>query len=114
MPIFPTSTRLFLLMTVFCLLAARGRLVAQIANVPQTGIPGGGYRIAGTVVSKTDRHPLALARVVIRDVKNQQNLQSLITSEDGQFEFSGLPAGKYSLEGAKRGFISGNYDQHDQ
>ncbi len=113
MPIFPTSTRLFLLMTAFCPLAARGRLVAQIANVPQTGIPGG-YRIAGTVVSKTDGHPLALARVVIRDVKNQQNFQSLITSEDGKFEFSGLPAGKYSLEGAKRGFISGNYDQHDQ
>lgn len=113
MPIFPTSIRLFLLMTAFCPLAARGRLVAQIANVPQTGIPGG-YRIAGTVVSKTDGHPLALARVVIRDVKNQQNFQSLITSEDGKFEFSGLPAGKYSLEGAKRGFISGNYDQHDQ
>ena len=38
----------------------------------------------------------------------------MITSEDGKYEFSGLPAGKYSLSGAKRGFISGSYDQHDQ
>jgi hypothetical protein len=38
----------------------------------------------------------------------------MITGEDGKFEFSGLPAGKYSLEGAKRGFISAAYDQHDQ
>lgn len=111
---FPKSTHLLLLMTAFCLLGARGLLVAQIANVPQVGILGGDYRIAGTIVSKTDGHPLAVARVVIRDVKNPQNFESLITSDDGKFEFRGLPAGKYSLEGAKHGFISGNYDQHDQ
>jgi len=38
----------------------------------------------------------------------------LVTSDDGKFEFSGLPAGKYSLEGAKRGFTSAGYEQHDQ
>jgi hypothetical protein len=38
----------------------------------------------------------------------------MVTSDDGKFEFSGLPAGKYSLEGAKHGFISAGYDQHDQ
>lgn len=112
---FVTSSRLFLLMTAFCLPAAPGLATAPSANanVPQTEIPGG-YRIAGTVVSKTDGHSLAKARVVIRDVKNPQNFQSLITSEDGKFAFSGVPAGKYSLEGAKRGFISASYDQHDQ
>jgi hypothetical protein len=110
----PTSIRPFLLMMVLCLSAAQRLLVAQTANIPQAEISRDGYNIAGTVVSKTDGHPLVRARVVIRDVKNQQNFTSMITSEDGKFQFSGLPAGKYSLEGAKHGFISANYEQHDQ
>ena len=32
----------------------------------------------------------------------------------GKFEFNGLAAGKYSLVGAKRGFVTSAYDQHDQ
>jgi uncharacterized GH25 family protein len=73
-----------------------------------------GYTIAGTIVSKTDGHPLAQARVTILDVKDAKKFQSLVTAEDGKFKFSGLPAAKYSLNGAKRGFISAAYDQHDQ
>lgn len=108
------ASRLFLMMTALCLLGARGLAVAQVANAPQRPIPGGGYRIAGTVVSKTDGHPLARARIVIRDAKNPKNFQFVITTEDGKFQFSGLPVGKYSLAGAKRGFIFATYDQHDQ
>jgi hypothetical protein len=37
-----------------------------------------------------------------------------VTAEDGKFEFHGVPPGKYSLTGAKRGFITAAYDQHDQ
>jgi hypothetical protein len=46
-------------------------------------------------------------------VKDAKKFQSLVTAEDGKFKFSGLPAAKYSLNGAKRGFISAAYDQHD-
>jgi hypothetical protein len=38
----------------------------------------------------------------------------MVTSDDARFAFTGLPAGKYSLAGAKRGFIPAAYDQHDQ
>ncbi|MDP9158962.1 MAG: carboxypeptidase-like regulatory domain-containing protein [Acidobacteriota bacterium] len=86
----------------------------QLANVPQSPIPGGGYSIAGTVVSKSDGRPLARARIMVQAVKKPEEILSAITSEDGKFNFSGLPVGKYSLGGAKRGFISGAYDQHDQ
>ena len=110
----PTSVRWFLLMIAIGLFGIQPSAAAQTANVPQTGIPGGGYRIAGTAVSKTDGHPLAHARILVRDVKNRQKFQSMVTSENGKFEFSGLPVGKYSLEGSKRGFISASYDQHDQ
>src|SRR5215469_11567833 len=83
---------------------------AQTANAP----PEGTFRIAGTLVSKTDGHPLAGARVILANVKARQNPQSVMTSEDGKFEFTGVPLGKFSLTGAKRGFISAGYEQHDQ
>lgn len=107
------SSRSFLLMMALCLLGARAFAAPQIAS-PQTTIPRGEYRIAGTVVSKADTHPLARARILVRDALDRRKFQSMVTSEDGKFEFSGLPVGKYSLEGAKRGFISAAYDQHDQ
>jgi hypothetical protein len=65
-------------------------------------------------VSKADAHPLARARVTLRETKDQQKFESMVTSEDGKFEFHDVPAGKYSLEGAKRGFIFARYDQHEQ
>jgi hypothetical protein len=91
-------------------LSAAGLLVAQPPTSPQTG-NSGAYRIAGVVVSKTDGHPLARARIAITDPKYSQ---FLITGEDGKFTFDQVPAGKYSLLGSKRGFISGFYDQHEQ
>jgi len=74
---------------------------------------GGTYRISGTVVSSTDGHPLSRARVVLANVKNLGRPFSLFSSEDGSFSFSGLPAGKYSLQGAKRGYLTRSYDQHE-
>jgi len=109
----PISVR-SLLMTALCLLGSRALTTAQIADAPQPATPAGGYRIAGTVVSKTDDHPLARARITLRDAKDTQKFESLVTAEDGKFEFTGVPAGKYALTGAKRGFISASYDQHDQ
>ena len=72
------------------------------------------YRIAGTIVDANSSVPLPQARVSIQDSKSRQPLQSVITQEGGHFEFAGLAAGKYSLQGAKRGYVSIAYDQHDQ
>jgi len=94
-------------------LGARAWAAPQSAS-PAATVPSGGYRIAGTVVSKADTRPLARSRVTIRDAKDGQKFEFLITSEDGKFEFTRLPAGKYSLSGAKRGFISASYEQHDE
>src|SRR3981081_3573753 len=113
MAVYPISVRSFLLTMALCLVGARAFAAPQIAS-PQATIPGGGYRIAGTVVGKADAHPLSRARIFVRDAGDQRKFQSVVTSDDGKFEFSELPAGKYSLEGGKRGFISAGYDQHDQ
>jgi hypothetical protein len=87
--------------------------VSQVPNAPQAG-EADSFRIAGVVESKIDGHPLAGARVTIRDARNPRKFGSVVTSEDGKFAFSALPAGKYSLTGSKRGFVSSAYDQHEQ
>jgi hypothetical protein len=97
-----------------CWIAAISLLALLAATQAQSSPSAGGYRIAGTLVSQTDAHPLARARVTVRSVKNPDQFLSMVTAEDGKFEFSAIPAGKYSLNGAKRGYISAGYDQHDQ
>ncbi len=64
-------------------------------------------------MSATGGNLLARARVTIVDAKSPERRQSMITSDDGRFEFKVSP-GKYSLQGAKRGFITAAYDEHEQ
>ena len=72
------------------------------------------YRVAGTIVSKSDGHPLEHAVVVLVEVKNRKNVQTMLTKEDGKFSFEGLAGGKYSLIGERKGYINAAYDAHDQ
>ena len=89
------------------------------AQQPPAGLPGampasGVFRVAGVAVSLTSGSPLARTRVSLTDTRSPQNTQWMITRDDGRFEFSGLSAGKYSLQGGHRGFIPTTYDQHGQ
>jgi protocatechuate 3,4-dioxygenase beta subunit len=45
---------------------------------------------------------------------NRGETTSIITGDDGAFEFNHLLPGKYSLEGAKRGFITSYFEQHER
>jgi hypothetical protein len=108
----PISIRSLLIVAMFTC-SVRAFAVGQTTTAP-TPTPADGYRVAGTVLSKLDGHPLARTRVTLRDAKSPQKFETLITSDDGKFEFRGVPAGKYDLHGAKRGFISASYDQHEQ
>ena len=95
------------------LLAWPAALVGQTPVQPLAGGVGH-FHIAGIIVSAQEGRPLSRARVSLQDVKNRQNQNFIITGDDGHFEFLNLPAGKYSLTGAKRGYISAAYDQHEQ
>ena len=77
------------------------------------GEPAAQFRIAGRVVSTVGGGALARARVTIRDAKNLKDVQSVLTGDDGRFEFR-VKRGKYALQGARRGFITANYDEHEQ
>jgi hypothetical protein len=97
---------------IFCVLVLEPSVAAQEANHPIAF--SGRYRVAGVVVSKIDGHPLAQTRVALAETNNLERYQVVITSEDGRFVFPTVPAGKFSLSGRKRGFVTAGYDQHDQ
>jgi len=107
---------MFFAISVSTLVPAGGAAAGQKQNPathesvpsPQT------FKIAGTVVNAITGEPLSQARIFIAEAKERAKLISMITSENGRFEFSQLKPGKYSLQGAKRGFISSAYEQHEQ
>ncbi len=99
--------------TLRIVLVALFAIALQAVSMGQSIAPTGTFRIAGTVVSKADGHHLPNARVTLRSVKNPQKPAFVITGDDGRFEFTGLAAGKYSITGAKRRFITASYDQHE-
>src|ERR1700722_6553217 len=72
------------------------------------------FKIAGTVVNSITGAPLGKARITLMDTAIRANTLSVVTGDDGHFEFFSLYRAKYSLQGAKRGFISAGYEQHKE
>ncbi len=99
----------------FALICSWANLSAQ--SWPEIHKPpgaGSSFKIAGVVVSANSGAPLARTRVSIINTRNSRDSQWMFTAEDGRFEFNQVGAGKYSLQGARRGFIAGAYEQHGQ
>jgi hypothetical protein len=93
-----------LLAFVLCVSMAIGsRVLAQ----------SGGYRISGKLINSINGEPVSRAVVTIANVKDRDDTKSLVTREDGVFVFTGLPAGKYSLQAARHGYITSGYDAHE-
>src|SRR5580704_13288191 len=97
-------TNSFLAVMALCFIPGLRLGLCQSTAVSQA-TASGEYRVAGTVVSKSDGHPLDHALIVLVDVKNRANAQTTITKEDGRFSFEGLAGGKYSLGGERKGYI---------
>jgi Carboxypeptidase regulatory-like domain len=94
--------------------AAAKKADSQTPAVQESPRLAQAFKIAGTVVNAMTGAPLSQARISLADTQDRSRPISTITSEDGHFEFSPLKLGKYSLQGAKRGFISAAYEQHEQ
>src|ERR1700721_1001977 len=89
-------------------------LPAPTSSANQSSAANTKFKIAGTVVNSITGAPLGKARITLMDTANRANMLSVITGDDGHFEFYSLYRAKYSLQGAKRGFISAAYEQHEQ
>ena len=93
-------------------LGASSLLLAQGAKrtpVPKSQVS---FRIAGTVVNSKTSQALGRVQVAVTDTKNPKNSQTVVTTDDGRFQFQ-VAAGKYSLQGSKRGFLTFAYEQHE-
>src|ERR1700694_389607 len=108
------SIRFTLLVLGLTLLHSCALLRAQSPPPDRSATPDAKFKIAGTIVSSLTRTPLGKARVSLFDTENPANVVWTITSENGHFEFGSLKLGKFSLQGAKRGFIPAAYEQHEQ
>jgi protocatechuate 3,4-dioxygenase beta subunit len=72
-----------------------------------------GERIAGTVVSDSDGHPLAHARLTLTRSRVQEVVGTTTADEDGRFAFEAVTPGKYELEGAAPHYLPTYYMQHE-
>jgi Carboxypeptidase regulatory-like domain len=105
----------FLRVCAFVLVVVAGAsslLSGQTARRAAAAKPFGAYRIAGTVVNTKTSQPLGRVVVSVTDTKNSKISQRVTTAPDGRFQFQ-VAAGKYSLQGAKRGFLTYAYEQHE-
>ena len=106
-------SRWILPLAVCCAISLSAIAQNQNNDAPRGNVPGND-RVAGTVVSKVDGHPLDRTRILLRDLNLRREPLMVLTSQDGKFAFENVTAGKYSLVGVRNGFITAAYDQHDQ
>jgi len=99
----------------YTLLLLCAAYVASRAQTPPQAKTG--YAVAGVVLNAKTGLPVHDAEVsLIRTpTQNQGRLQtaSTVTGDDGHFAFTDIPAGKFELQVARRGYITANYDQHE-
>jgi hypothetical protein len=103
-----------MVVVVYGMFSASSSLGAQDNPSGAKAAAAAAFKVAGVVVSSTTGTPLRDTRVTLVNTKNRREAVWIITREDGRFEFAGLGAGKYSLEGARRGYIPAGYEQHEQ
>jgi hypothetical protein len=111
---FARSVRFAVPVLALALLHSCVLLRAQSQSPDRSTAPDARFKIAGAIVSSLSGAPLGKARVSLFETGNPANVVWMITSENGHFEFDSLKPGKFSLQGAKRGFIPAAYDQHEQ
>src|SRR5262245_40488308 len=82
---------------------------AQVRDTPARPMTGTST-ISGTVVAGlTGNAPARRARVMLKSADGLLEGRSATTDDDGRFEFSGLPAGRFTLDVRKPGFLDASY-----
>jgi uncharacterized protein (DUF2141 family) len=105
--------RVLVSLCVAALLGSTGTAVAQQPPQPareNSRKPSvGNNSISGIVVSDDgDARPLRRVRVFLNNPEEEIG-RTTISDDAGRFTFTGLPAGRYTLGGAKEGYVTTNY-----
>jgi hypothetical protein len=87
--------------------------IAEPVGIPGLGMPGqmktGTGRIAGRVLSADTGAPLRRAQV--RIMAPEIGAKAALTNTDGRYEFKDLPAGRFTINASKSGYVSVQYGQ---
>jgi hypothetical protein len=95
------SRLLLSLLSVYTFFAAKG-VCQQPAGPSQSQVAG--YAVAGIVLQRGSNQPLKHVQVSLTSVEHRDRQFFYITRDDGQFAFSGVSAGKYTLQAQMHGF----------
>src|SRR4029453_2305972 len=77
----------------------------EVARKPGVGTAS----ISGNVVTDdADARPLRRARVFLNNPE-EEIARTTISDDAGRFTFAGLPAGRYTIGGAKEGYVTSSY-----
>ena len=68
-------------------------------------------RISGRVTSVDGGRPVSRARVMITAGNDLPGGRAMLTDESGVFDFTDLPAGRYTVTASKAGYVSISYGQ---
>jgi Carboxypeptidase regulatory-like domain len=104
------SRLLPLLLSAYAFLAMKAPCQQASNPLPSRGTD---YSVAGIVLQRGSNQPLKHVQVALISVEHRDRQLFYITSGNGQFAFSGLAPGKYSLEAQLHGFAQafrGNED----
>ena len=74
---------------------------------------GGPFSLAGKAINAVTGSPLSRATVSLELAKDGTLFASVLTDENGAFQFLHLPADRYILRGSHRGYLTTAYDAHD-
>src|SRR3954470_23039284 len=77
---------------------------------PQDAVPTPAGRITGRVIASDNGRPVKRARVVVTAVELPGG-RGVLTDDQGIFDLTELPAGRYTLTVSKTGFVSLSYGQ---
>ncbi len=72
------------------------------------------YRVAGKLVNAATGDPISRGTVSLLAEGDSHPLATALTDDEGRFSIDGLAADKYQLTAAKRGYLSGYYDEHEE
>jgi hypothetical protein len=94
------------------LLVALVAAISAAQTTSRTTAPAG-YRIAGVVVDRLTGQPLSDATVVLAPIAQRQQDVRFKTGPGGQFSFSNLAQGKYSLGAQRHGYALQGFQQNE-
>lgn len=83
------------------------------ASMDRAAVAHSDFQISGTLVDGNTGQPISRARVAIAPVTERDAFTTVITHQDGQFFFSNVVPGKYTLTAQARGYLLESFNQHD-